>query len=274
LHVIVHAKDVAPRSQPSPDFVSQRLDDEVVLINLRTNKVFSLNRTGARVWELLQTGHDRKEIRLRLLKEFDVQPEALDDELERLVALLAAEGFVPERGTSRPREARGHMDAPKRRGLCRNPPRAGGPATASLLIRMGAWSLVLPMLKHVLSLPTLVRLMSGQSRRERSDENEKQIVRSARRVYRLRPPGSCLERSLLAYRYLSTAGADPQLLVGVRRDDRDLVGHAWVLVDGSPLYESSASLESFVPVVAFAPDGSATTTANGRAGSIQPLPRL
>ena len=125
----------------------------------------------------------------------------------------------------------------------------------SLLIRMGAWSLVLPVLKRILPLPTLVRLMSRTGSEERSAEKEKQIVRSARRVYRLRRPGSCLERSLLAYRYLSNTNAEPQLVIGVRRDDRDVLAHAWVLVDGSPLYESSATLEPFVSVVEFAPDG-------------------
>ena len=125
----------------------------------------------------------------------------------------------------------------------------------SLLIRMGAWSLVLPVLKRVLPLPTLVRVMSRTGSAECSDEKEKQIVRSARRIYRLRRPGSCLERSLLAYRYLSNTHAEPQLVIGIRRDDRDVLAHAWVLVDGSPLYESSATLEPFLSVVEFSPDG-------------------
>jgi Transglutaminase-like superfamily len=128
-------------------------------------------------------------------------------------------------------------------------------ATAWLLIRMGAWSLVLPVLKRVLPLPTLVRLMSRTGAEERSEERERQIVRSARRVYRLRRPGSCLERSLLAYRYLSNTNADPRLVIGARRGDHEMLAHAWVLVDGSPLYESIASLEPFSAVVEFAPDG-------------------
>jgi Transglutaminase-like superfamily len=127
--------------------------------------------------------------------------------------------------------------------------------TAWLLIRMGAWSLVLPVLKRVLPLPTLVRLMSRAGSEKRSEERERQIVRSARRVYRLRRPGSCLERSLLAYRYLSKTNAEPRLVIGARRGDREVLAHAWVLVDGSPLYESTATLEPFSSVVEFAPDG-------------------
>lgn len=144
---------------------------------------------------------------------------------------------------------------PGQRAFRGSVPRLGGLATASLLIRMAAWSLVLPVLKRLLPLPTLVRLMSGKGSGGPWDEYEEQVVRSARRVYRLRRPGSCLERSLLAYRYLSNTNADPRLVIGVRRDDRDVIGHAWVLVDGLPLYESSASLEPFLSMVEFAPDG-------------------
>jgi hypothetical protein len=235
----------------SPDFVSRRLDDEVVLVNLRTNKVFALNRTGARAWELLQTGRDWEAIRDELGEEFDVEPKELDRDLKALAASLAAEGFVNEptgaRG-KRPAHTAAHASAD------------GRSATRALLVRVGAWSLVLPLLKHLLSLRALVDLMSRQAASQRSDEVERRIVYIVGRIYRMRRPGTCLERSLLAYRYLSGASADPRLVIGVRREARDVIGHAWVLVDGTPLFESSDALGSFVPVVAFASDGSATTT--------------
>ena len=47
---------------PSPDVVARRVDDEVVLVNLQTNRIFALNSTGARFWELLEGGADRVEI--------------------------------------------------------------------------------------------------------------------------------------------------------------------------------------------------------------------
>lgn len=176
-----------------------------------------------------------------LHEEFTVPPEDLDRELDTLAA-------------ERPATPRAADDGP--RAFPGSVPRVGGLATAWLLVRMGAWSLVLPVLKRLLPLPSLVRLMSGKGSGRRSDAREEQVVRSARRVYRMRRPGSCLERSLLVYRYLSNANADPRLVIGVRREDSDVIGHAWVLVDGSPLYESSASLELFSTVVEFAPDGS------------------
>src|SRR5215218_5594748 len=249
------ARDVALAWQPAPQVVSRRLGDEVVLVDLRSNRIFSLNRTGARVWELLATGHDWQAIRRVLLGEFDVQAEVLELELEALAGSLAAEGFVQKSTVSGPRPD-DRANAP-RSSFGASAPQAGPWAIASLLVRMGAWSIVLPVLKHLLPLPTLVRLMSRRGGGVRSRGSEEQIVRYARRVYSLRRAGTCLERSLVAYRYLSRANAEPWLVVGVRRDNQVLMGHAWVLVDGSPLYESSASLDPFLPVVEFAPDGHA-----------------
>ena len=245
------------------DVVSRRLDDDLVLINLRTNRMFSLNRTGARAWELLQTGHDWSSVRSVLLDEFDVRPAPLDRELETLSASLALEGFVPGRDPRpvSPRSAR-------QRSLSDGAYGAGLAATASLVICMGAWSLVLPALKHLVPLPRLVRLMARDARGVRSSETERLIERVAGRIYRQRRPGTCLERSLLAFRYLSGTNADPRLVIGVRRNDRSVIGHAWVLVDGSPLYEPVEALDSFAPVVAFSSDGYATTTVD----PIAPVP--
>ena len=252
---------VTPRWQPDVDVVSRRLGDEAVLINLRTNRMFSLNRTGTRAWELLQTGHDWSAVRSVLLDEFDVQPAMLDRELETVSVSLALEGFVPGRNLP-PVSQR---SAPKQSLPDGSAYGAGTAATASLVIRMGTWSLVLPALKHLVPLPSLVRLMARDPRGVRSPARERLVARVAGRLYRRRQPGTCLERSLLAYRYLSRANADPRLVIGVRRNDRSVIGHAWVLVDGSPLYESAETLDSFVPVVAFSSDGYATTAVDATA---------
>jgi hypothetical protein len=252
---------VAPRWQPDPGVVTRRLDDEVVLINLRTNRMFSLNRTGARAWELLQTGHDWPGVRRKLLDEFDVAPATLDRELGTLSASLALEGFAARddpRATTRATSAAG--ESGRDRTL-----RAGRRATVSLVARMGAWSLVLPALKHLLPLPRVVRLMARGSAGARSRDRERLVERIAGRIYRGRKPGTCLERSLLAYRYLSDANAEPQLVIGVRRDERDVLGHAWVLVDGAPVYEASETLSMFLPVVTFDARGDATTAIDASA---------
>lgn len=82
------------RLEPSQDVVGQRLGDEVVLVSLETNRIFELNRTGARFWELLQSETDRGRIEAQLLEEFAVTDEELSAEVDRLIKSLDDEELV------------------------------------------------------------------------------------------------------------------------------------------------------------------------------------
>ena len=130
---------------------------------------------------------------------------------------------------------------------------------AFLAARVLVWALVLPGLKHVLSVRTLAAVMHRQPRTTPRDvSHERRIVLFARwgaRVARWKDGGNCLERGLIAYRYLGAAGARPTLVVGVGRNDAGVTGHAWVLVDGQLVGERQSSIESYTPVFAFDPDG-------------------
>jgi Transglutaminase-like superfamily len=131
---------------------------------------------------------------------------------------------------------------------------------------MVGWSLVLPILKYVLPLPTLVRLMSSRGAGARQHEREEQVVVLARGLSRVRPlpfRDNCLERSLLAYRFLSRANAEPSLVVGVRREEDSVVGHVWVTLDGEPVDETSSSLRGFAPVVTFGSGGTPRLSSRG-----------
>ena len=86
------SRDTLPA--PSPDVVSRRLGDEVVLVHLRTNRIFALSPTGARFWELLSEGKSRPEIEAQLLSEYDVSAEAVSAEIDALVQALEAERLV------------------------------------------------------------------------------------------------------------------------------------------------------------------------------------
>jgi Coenzyme PQQ synthesis protein D (PqqD) len=82
------------RLEPSEDVVGQRLGDEVVLVSLQTNRIFELNRTGARFWELLQSESDRGRIEQRLLEEFEVSEEDLSAEVDQLIKNLTDEELI------------------------------------------------------------------------------------------------------------------------------------------------------------------------------------
>ena len=76
---------------PSPDVVSQRIGDEIVLIHLRTNRIYEMNRTSARVWELQVDRHDVESIRAAMCAEFDVGEADLTREMDAFFRLLVEE---------------------------------------------------------------------------------------------------------------------------------------------------------------------------------------
>lgn len=136
------------------------------------------------------------------------------------------------------------------------------PADAWLAARMAAWALVLPLLKRVVPLPRLVQLMvvppKGADRdTARDTARERRVVALSRLLYAplVRADIGCLQRSLLAYRFLGAAGARPSLLVGMRREGGEMHGHAWVTVDGEPAGEPAAWVGQFSPVLVFGSEG-------------------
>lgn len=82
------------RFRPTPDAVHERVGNEVVLVHLRTNRIFSLNQTGARLWELIAQGMSRAEMKQTLLDEFDVGADQLDAELDALLTSLTSERLI------------------------------------------------------------------------------------------------------------------------------------------------------------------------------------
>lgn len=82
------------RLEPSANVVGQQLGDELVLVNLQTSRIFELNRTSGRFWELLQSESDRSEIEKQLRGEFDVSEAILATEIDELVERLEAEDLV------------------------------------------------------------------------------------------------------------------------------------------------------------------------------------
>lgn len=82
--------------RPRADVAWRRVDDDVVLVQLRTNRIYSLNATAARAWELISEGTARTDIERILLEEFDVEAADLIASVEDLLQQLAqAELLAP-----------------------------------------------------------------------------------------------------------------------------------------------------------------------------------
>jgi hypothetical protein len=123
---------------------------------------------------------------------------------------------------------------------------------------MLAWRAVLPVLKRRVPLATLAKVMWRTPRaRIRPDHADRipDLVRRLYRGFREGQEGICLERSLLTYRFLSGAGADPRLVIGIRGRGGSVTGHAWVVVNGEPLFEPAASLGEYASFFSFGRDG-------------------
>jgi hypothetical protein len=63
-----------------------------------------------------------------------------------------------------------------------------------------------------------------------------------------------LERSLVLYRYLARASADPHLVVGMAKPD-EYLGHVWVTVDSRPLLETLEMLDGYEHLTTFGDRG-------------------
>ena len=124
-----------------------------------------------------------------------------------------------------------------------------------LIARMMPWRVVLPVAKRVIPLSTLVSVMELPRRfLKRRPLREKRVASLAHRVSGLgaRSPANCLERSLLAYRFLSEMGAGPRLVLGVRKQGATVEGHAWVEVDGRAMGEPAPQDLGYAPTTSFA----------------------
>jgi hypothetical protein len=77
-----------PRLRVSPAVTSQRIGDDAVLIDLRTNEIYEMNRTGARMWQLLGDGLDVDDIKRQLEAEFEIEAEELHRQMDSFLATL------------------------------------------------------------------------------------------------------------------------------------------------------------------------------------------
>jgi len=80
--------------RPNPDVIAKRLNQGTVLVHMSTNRIYELNETGARVWELLGQGLDADRIVRHLVDEFDVDDTRATDEVKELLMRLRTEGLL------------------------------------------------------------------------------------------------------------------------------------------------------------------------------------
>jgi hypothetical protein len=127
------------------------------------------------------------------------------------------------------------------------------------LLLMGLFPtyLLLGLIKHFVPLSRLAQWAWRPPVGPRSRELERRLAAGVVRLSQLTglPDRDCLQRSLLLYRVLSRAGADPTLVVGFRHVNDRTVGHAWIKVDGNAVIETDADLSRFSTMLHFGARG-------------------
>lgn len=92
--------DAIETCTPATEIIARRLGDEMVIVNLDSNRIYELNPTATRLWELVADGLDRDGLRARLLEEFAIDAATVDVEVARILEHLVAEGLVVAGATS------------------------------------------------------------------------------------------------------------------------------------------------------------------------------
>ena len=82
--------------RPNAHVLCRQVKDGAVLIHLETNQIYDLNRTGYRIWQLLQEGSDPAAIQDRIRQEFEVDAAVAAHELRTLLDQLSSEGLIEE----------------------------------------------------------------------------------------------------------------------------------------------------------------------------------
>jgi hypothetical protein len=167
--------------------------------------------------------------------------------------------------TAEPERDWGHRSARLRAVL-------GSPADLLLFARLVAWAAALPILKRTRSVTRLVALMTPPESQRSNARIERNAITLSRWIYRAPfVPDNCLERSLLAYRYLVRDSREHRLYLGIRTEEGGYPGHAWLTVDDVPVHEPDESLEAYVPLVVFDGYGQViSTSARAPRGASRP----
>jgi hypothetical protein len=89
---------LASRIRINDDVLSQDLNGEVVLLNLKTGVYFGLDPIGSRVWELLAGNAEVARILEVLLSEYDVPRDRCSEDLVALITKLQEHQLVTVAG--------------------------------------------------------------------------------------------------------------------------------------------------------------------------------
>ena len=88
------AKTSRQKYKHAPHTAWRRVESESIILDLNTSVYYSLNDTGAFIWERLGSGASVPEVATELCVEFDVKPETAARDMDEIIAKLCQEKLL------------------------------------------------------------------------------------------------------------------------------------------------------------------------------------
>jgi hypothetical protein len=82
------------RFRPREEVASKVIDGEAIIINLANGVYYSMDKVGALVWDLLQTGYALEEVIAAVTGQYDVGGEQAESNVQALVQELVQENLI------------------------------------------------------------------------------------------------------------------------------------------------------------------------------------
>jgi hypothetical protein len=79
-----------------PNVVHETIDDEVIIVNLNSGTYYSLEKSGAYIWNMVTTEATAGEIAAKLRQQFDANPSEIESAVDQILSELAEEGLIVE----------------------------------------------------------------------------------------------------------------------------------------------------------------------------------
>ena len=78
----------------SEEALSQEVNGETVILDLKSESYFGLDAVGTRIWQLLQEHGDVQKVFDAMLEEFDVDANTLASDMKNLIDDLIEKGLI------------------------------------------------------------------------------------------------------------------------------------------------------------------------------------
>jgi hypothetical protein len=80
----------------SENITWRNVNEEVVILNLKSGEYFTLNDVGQFVWLAVADQKNMEEIRQKVVDAFDVTPEKASEDIEEFISRMLDEGLLHE----------------------------------------------------------------------------------------------------------------------------------------------------------------------------------